>query len=70
MAQFFIIIQALLKAIGLWESFQSWYDAKKVADAEVNKQERDKALEELKNAADEKAFDDAQSAVVNHNPKP
>lgn len=69
-AQIFVIFQVLLKLFGLWEQFDAWYVAKKVADAEKNKQDRDKALEDLKNAKDESDFDKAQSGVVDHIPKP
>lgn len=69
-AQIFLVIQLILKAIGLWEQFMHWSDAKRVADQEKNKQDRDKAVGDLKNAKTEEDFDKAQDAVVSHNPKP
>lgn len=70
MVQFFAIIQVILKLFGLWEGFLSWSDKKKIADQEKNKQDRDKALEDLKNAQTEEEFNKAQSGVVDHIPKP
>lgn len=70
MFQVFAVIQLILKLIGLWEDFLSWSDKKRIADAEVNRQEREKAVDKQKDAEDEKTFDDAQSEIINHKPSP
>lgn len=67
-AQFFAVVQLLLKLIGLWEQFLSWSDAKRIADAEQNRQERNAAVDEQKTAKTEEDFDKAQDSIVNHIP--
>lgn len=70
LGQIFAAIQLVLKLIGLWDQFMDWSDKKRIADAEANRQEREKAVDAQKNAQTEKEFDDAQSKIVDHMPKP
>ncbi len=69
-AQIFLAIQFLLKLFGLWEEFQNFQDKQKIADAEKNKQDRDNAINEQKNAKDETEFDKDQAVIVDKLPKP
>lgn len=66
----FAAIEAILKLIGLWEQFQAWYDAKKVADRTDESQKLNQAVDDIKNAKSEDDFDKAQSAITSHLPRP
>lgn len=68
-ANFFALVQLLLKLIGLWEQFLDWSDKKRIADAEINRQEREKAVDDQSKASSEKEFDDAQSRIIDHKPR-
>lgn len=70
MAGIFSIIQLLLKLIGLWEQFMDWSDAKRIADAEKNRQDRDKAVDDAVKAQTEQEFDEAQSRIADSLPRP
>lgn len=67
-AQIFAAIELILKLIGLWNGFLDYTDKKRIADAEANKQEREKAVDDQKDAKDEAQFDKDQSTVINHQP--
>lgn len=64
----FSIIELILKLIGLWNGFLNYVDKKRIADAEKNRQEREKAVDQLKGAKSEEDFDRAQSDVVIRKP--
>lgn len=67
-AQIFAVIELALKLVGLWEDFLGYTDKKRISDAEKNREERDKAVDDQKKAQDEAQFDKDQSDIVNHNP--
>lgn len=67
-AQIFAAIQLLLKLIGLWETFLSWSDKKRVAEAQEREQKRNAAIDKQKHAQTEEEFDKAQSDIVNNPP--
>lgn len=69
-AQIFVVIELLLKLFGIWESFLSYSDQKRIADGQKNTQDRNDALDKEKNASTEDEFDKAQDGVVSHIPKP
>lgn len=66
----FAIIQLILKLIGLWDQFMAWSDSKRLAEAQVLKQERDKAINDALNAQTEEEFNSAQARIVNSKPRP
>lgn len=70
LGQIFVVIEFLMKLIGLWDSFINWSDKRRIAQAEIDEQARTKALDELKHATTEDEFDKAQDAVVGARPKP
>lgn len=66
----FMVIQFLMKLIGIWESFVVWSDKDRIAAAELREQKRAEALAELKAAQTEVEFDAAQDAVIRSRPRP
>lgn len=64
----FAVIQLLLKAIGLWEQFLDYAEKQKIAEAEKRNQDRNKAVDEQKNAKTEEEFDRAQDKIVDNSP--
>ena len=70
MTQFFLIVELLLKAIGLWEDFQNYVEKKKIAEGQEKTQNRNDAVDKQKQAKDEAEFDQAQSDIVGNLPKP
>lgn len=68
MTNVFVVIQLILKALGLWEGFQSFSDQQRIAEAETKRQNREKAIEDLKNAKTPQEILDAQSRIVANKP--
>ncbi len=62
------VISFIRELIALIRSIQDFLEKERSAKAEKNRQELEKALEDLKNAKTEKEFDDAQARVVAHKP--
>lgn len=69
-AQAFAILEFILTLFGLWDQFLGYVDKKRVADAAQNRQDREKAIDDQKNAKTEGDFDKAQDGIVLHLPKP
>lgn len=70
LANIWALISLILEAIGFYKFWWSERDKSKVAEGQVNTQERDKAIDEQKSAESEDEFDKAQDSVVSHLPKP
>lgn len=64
----FEVIGLVLKLVGLWDQFLSWSDAKRIADIEKNRQERNAAVDDQKTAQTEDQFDKDQSNISSHHP--
>lgn len=52
-AAIYSVVQLLLKAIGLWESFLSYSDAQRTAEAAAKQAALNKAVDDSKTATDE-----------------
>lgn len=61
----FVLIQAILKAIGLWERFLSELDKRRLAEAEEKRQKREKAVEDSKKAGTDDEIWDSQDDITN-----
>ena len=70
LGQIFTAIQLLLKLIGLWEQFSQWTIDKAIADREVRKQSRDKAVDAEVGAQTEEEFNRAQDQITRNLPRP
>ncbi len=68
LSSIFSIIQLILSLIGIWDQFLSWSDAKRLADASKNTQDRNTAVDDQKEATSEDQFDKDQDTIVNHKP--
>lgn len=66
----FSAIELIMRLIGLWDQFMNWSDAKRLADAEKNTQDRNKAVDDQKGASNEDQFDKDQSDITKHLPHP
>jgi hypothetical protein len=64
----FTAIQVILRLLGLWDQFLNWSDAKRIADAEKNTQDRNDAVDKQKGAKSEDDFDKAQDDIISHKP--
>lgn len=65
MSQFFLLIELVFKAIGLWDQFSSYTISKRLAEMEVKIQDLPKAIEEAKNASSISEVTSAQSRISN-----
>lgn len=64
----FSIIQLILQLLGLWDLFLSELDKRRLAEAEVKRQAREKAVDDVvKGETDEEIFD-AETRVVDNRP--
>jgi len=68
LSQLFLLIQLILKAIGLWESFNRYIDAQREADRVAKDQARNQAVDAQKNAQTEAEFDKQQDTIVGNKP--
>lgn len=69
-AQLFILVQVLLKAIGLWEQFLDSLTKQELAAIETRRQAREQAAKAVREAQDEQAFDRASDSLHDNFPKP
>lgn len=67
-AQIFAVIELILKLIGLWDGFMSYVDKKRIADEAQKTADRNKAVDEQKNAKSEDDFDKAQDDIIRNKP--
>lgn len=67
-SQVFLLIRMILTAFGLWESFLSYGDANREKKRVEKDQNRDKAVDDQKNAQTEDEFDKAQDAIGSSKP--
>lgn len=70
LANIFLVIQFLMKLIGIWEGFVVFIDQKRIAEAELREQKRAEALAAIKAAQTEREFDEAQDTVIRSRPRP
>lgn len=64
----FAVIELILKLIGLWDQFLDYSDAKRRAQDEVKRQEREKAADKAANAETDGEIFDAETDVTNNMP--
>lgn len=67
-AQIFVVIELILKLIGLWDGFLSYVDQKRIADDAEKTAKRNKAVDDQKSAASEDDFDKDQDTIVGNKP--
>lgn len=65
---FFAIIELILKLIGLWNEFGDYMDVKRKADIEKRRQERDKAIDDSKQAETDSEIWDTQDRITGRKP--
>lgn len=63
----FLVIELVLKLLGLWEKFEEWLDARRLGEQEERRVALDKAIEDLKKAMEggtDEEIEDAQRRLV------
>ena len=70
LAQLFLLIEVLMRAFNLWDSFGQYMDDKRERDRVERDQKRSAAIDKQKNAESEDQFDKAQDDIANNLPRP
>ena len=68
MLRAFLLIELLLKLIGLWEQFSSYVQAQKLIEDEEKRQRREKAIEDSKKAETDEEIWKSQDGIVDNSP--
>lgn len=64
----YTLIQAFLSAVGLWNQFLDYSDAKRKAEAEAKTQALNKAVDESKGATTDEEIEKSQDDIVRNMP--
>lgn len=70
MSEIFVIVEAILKAIKLWDGFMNYMDTKHRADLQAVAQARDKAIDDSKKADTDDEIWKSQDGITHNQPKP
>lgn len=68
LAQLFLLIEVLMRAFNLWDSFGQYMDDKRERDRVERDQKRSAAIDKQKESTSEDEFDRQQDEIVKNQP--